>query len=114
MEQQVDQHRSKRSFEEGDQVFLHFQPYKKTSLKAKCHHKFAPKFYGPYHIIKSSSEVAYKLALPAQLKNHLVLHVSCLKKVVGQKCHVQTILPKLDEEDSIWLHQKDVLDTREC
>lgn len=28
MKQQVGQHRSKRSFEEGDQVFLHLQPYK--------------------------------------------------------------------------------------
>jgi len=33
MKQQVDQHRSERVFQEGDQVFLKLQPYKKTSLK---------------------------------------------------------------------------------
>ena len=35
MKQQVDQHRSERQFQEGDQVFLRLQPYKKTSLKDK-------------------------------------------------------------------------------
>jgi hypothetical protein len=34
MKQQADQHCSKRVFQEGDQVFLRLQPYKKTSLKA--------------------------------------------------------------------------------
>ena len=35
MKQQVDQHRSERQFQEGDQVFLRLQPYKQTSLKDK-------------------------------------------------------------------------------
>jgi hypothetical protein len=52
MKQQADQHHSERVFQEGDQVFLRLQPYKKTSLKAQGHHKLAPKFYGPYQIIK--------------------------------------------------------------
>jgi hypothetical protein len=33
MKQQVDQHRSERSFELGDGVFLRLQPYKQMSLK---------------------------------------------------------------------------------
>jgi septum formation inhibitor MinC len=33
MKQQVDQHRSERSFEVGDWVFLRLQPYKQMSLK---------------------------------------------------------------------------------
>jgi hypothetical protein len=37
MKQQVDQHCSKHSFVEGDQVFLFLQPYKQTSLKNKIH-----------------------------------------------------------------------------
>jgi hypothetical protein len=48
MKQQADQGRSKRQFEEGDQVFLRMQPYKKTSLKAEHCQKLAPIFYGPY------------------------------------------------------------------
>ena len=52
MKQQAYQHHSEDSFEEGDQVFLHLQLYKYTSLKDKFHYKFSPKFYGPYQIIQ--------------------------------------------------------------
>ena len=42
--------------------------------------------------------MAYKLELPASSQVHPVLHVSCLKKVIGDKILVQTIFPELDEE----------------
>eukprot|EP00253_Pinus_taeda_P027839 PITA_27839 len=58
-------------------------------------------------------EVAYKLAFPPTAKIHLVFHVSCLNKVVGNHCRIQTSLPKLDEEGSILLQPEQVLDTRE-
>eukprot|EP00253_Pinus_taeda_P031277 PITA_31277 len=57
-------------------------------------------------------EVDYKLALPPTTKIHLVFHVSCLKKVIGNNCRIQTSLPELDEEGSIWLQLDQVLDTR--
>ena len=44
MKQQVDQHHSKHSFEEGGHVFHHLQPYKNTYLKGKGYQKFAHKF----------------------------------------------------------------------
>jgi hypothetical protein len=47
--------------------------------------------------------MAYKLAMPNYSKLHIVFHVSCLKKVIGTKCHNQNSLPELDEEGSIWL-----------
>jgi hypothetical protein len=92
MKQQGDQHRSEMVFQEGDQVFLRLQPYNQTSRKSQGHHKLEPKFYGPYDIIKCIGSMAYKLALPATSEIHLVFHVSCMKKVVGQNCKVQTIL----------------------
>jgi hypothetical protein len=52
MKQQADQGRSECQFAEGDQVFLRLQPYKQTSLKDEHCQKLAPKFYGPYTIIK--------------------------------------------------------------
>eukprot|EP00253_Pinus_taeda_P029379 PITA_29379 len=58
-------------------------------------------------------EVTYKLPLPSTAKIHPVFHVSCLKKVIGNNYRIQTNLPKLDEEGSIWLQPEQVLDTRE-
>jgi hypothetical protein len=84
-------------------MFLHLQPFKKTSLKMDHCQKLAPKFCGPYTILKQVGQVAYQLALPNHSKLHLVFHVSCLKKAIGTKCHNQTSLPELDEEGSIWL-----------
>jgi hypothetical protein len=113
MKQQADQGRSERQFAEGDQVFLRLQPYKKTSLKAEHCQKLAPKFYGPYTVLKHVGQVTYQLALPSQSKLHPVFHVSCLKKVIGTRCQIQTNLPELAEEGSIWLQPEAVLDQRE-
>jgi hypothetical protein len=113
MKQQADQGRSERQFVEGDQVFLRLQPYKQTSLKAEQCQKLAPKFYGPYTVLKRVGQVAYQLALPSQSKLHPVFHVSCLKKVIGTRCQLQTNLPELAEEGSIWLQPEAVLDQRE-
>jgi hypothetical protein len=91
-------------------VFLRLQPYKKTSLKGDHCQKLAPKFYGPYTVLKHVGQVAYLLVFPSHSKLHPIFHVSCLKKVIGTKCQTQTDLPELNEEGSIWLHPQEVLD----
>jgi hypothetical protein len=113
MKQQADQGRSECQFVEGDHVFLQLQPYKQNPLKDDHCQKLAPKFYGPYTILKCVGQVTYQLAFPSHSKIHIVFHVSCLKKVIGTKCQSQTNLPKLDEEVSIWLHPQAVLDQHE-
>jgi hypothetical protein len=85
MKQKANQDRSKCQFVEGDQVLLQLQPYKKNSLKVDHCQKLAPKFYGPYTILKCVRQVAYQLALSSHSKIHLVFHVSCLKKVIGRR-----------------------------
>jgi hypothetical protein len=101
MKQQADQCHFERQFVEGDQVFLRLQPYKQTSLKAEYCQKLAPKFYGSYTVLKHVGQVAYQLVLPSQSKLHPIFHVSCLKKVIGTRCQIQTNLPELAEEGPI-------------
>jgi hypothetical protein len=103
MKQQAYQGCSKRQFVARDQVFLHLQPYRQTSLKDEHCQKLAPKFCGPYTILKCMGLMTYQLALPSHSKIHPGFHVSCLKKAIGTKCQNQTNLPELDVEGSIWL-----------
>ena len=79
MKKQEDQGCSEDQFAEGDQVFLQLQPYKQNFLKVEHCQKLAPKFYGPYTILKRVGQVAYQLALPSQSKLHHVFHVSCFQ-----------------------------------
>jgi hypothetical protein len=59
MKKQADQGHFECQFTEGDQMFLRLQPYKQTSLKAEHCQKLAPKFYGPYTVLKCVGQVAY-------------------------------------------------------
>jgi hypothetical protein len=110
MKKEVDQGHSECQFAKGDQVLLRLQPYKQTSLKADHCQKIVPKFYGPYTILKHVGQVAYQSALPSNSKLHPIFHVLCLKKVIGAKFQIQTNLPELAEEGSIWLQLEVVLD----
>ena len=56
--------------------------------------------------------MVYKLELPASSQVHPIFHVSCLKKVIGDKILVQTIFPELDEEGKIILEPEAVMETR--
>jgi hypothetical protein len=77
MNQQAYQGHFERQFSEGDQVFLHLQSYKHTSLKVEHCQKLSTKFYGPNTILKRVGPVAYQLALPKHSKLHHVFHFSC-------------------------------------
>ena len=113
MKQQADQHRSEKSFDVGDWVFLRLQPYKQMSLKqAKKDNKLSPKYYGPYKVLQKISTMAYKLQLLAASRLHLIFHFSSLKKVIADKLPVQTILPELDEEGKIILELEAITETR--
>jgi hypothetical protein len=94
MKQQANQHHSERSFEVGDWVFLRLQPYKQMSLnKDNKDNKLSLNYYGPYKVLQNVGTMEYKLELCAYSRVHLVFHVSCLKKVIGDKIPVQTIFP---------------------
>ena len=93
MKQQADQHRSEKSFDIGDLVFLRIQPYKQMPLKQdKKDKKLSPKYYGPYNVLQKIGTIAYKLELAASSRVPPIFHVSCLRKVISDKLLVQTIL----------------------
>eukprot|EP00253_Pinus_taeda_P008739 PITA_08739 len=59
---------------------------------------------GDQHRSERSLDVASRL--------HPIFHVSCLKKVIGDKLPVQTILPELDEEGKVILEPEAVIEIR--
>ena len=69
-------------FNVGDHVYLRVSPTKcvqRFGIKGKL----APRYIGPYEIIKECGPVAYRLRLPSQLAAiHNVFHISQLKKCV--------------------------------
>ena len=82
--------------------------------KSKKDNKLSLKYYGPYKVLQKIGTMAYKLKLPSSSRVHPVFHVSCLKKVIGNKIPVQTILLELDEEGKIILEPEVVTKTRIC
>ena len=63
-------------------------------------------------MLQKIGTMAYKLELPTSSGVHPILHVSCLKKVIGENIPVQTIFPELDEEGKIILEPEAVTETR--
>ena len=81
------------------------------SLKnTKKDNKLSPKYYGPYKVLQKIGSMDYKLELLASSRVHPVFHVSCLKKVIGDKIPVQTMLPELDEEGKVILEPEEITD----
>ena len=74
--------------------------------------KLSPKYYGHYKVLQNIGIMAYKMELPASSRVHPIFHVSCLKKVIGEKLSVETILLELDEEGNIILEPEAVTETR--
>ncbi|XP_070023153.1 uncharacterized protein [Nicotiana sylvestris] len=77
-------------FKEDDWVFLTVSPMN-VILRFGKKGKLSLRYVGPYKIIQRIGQVAYKLEMPPKMSLvHLVLHVSMLKKVVGDP---STIVP---------------------
>ena len=56
--------------------------------------------------------MVYKLELPTSSHIHAVFHVSCIKKVIGDKILIQTIFLDLDEEGKVILEPKKIYERR--
>ena len=78
----ADKRRKPLQFEIGDHIYLRVSPTKgvqRFGLKGKL----APRYIGPFEILKIYGPVAYRIRLPSQLAVvHDVFHISQLKKCV--------------------------------
>jgi hypothetical protein len=80
-------HRTDRSYEVGDQVFIPIRPNKST-IQFRKGTNLSPRFIGPFRIQEKIGPVAYRLVLPPHLhKNHNVFHVSVLRHYVADESH---------------------------
>ncbi|GJW86440.1 hypothetical protein Tco_0161780 [Tanacetum coccineum] len=76
----ADNRRKPLEFEVGDRVMLKVSPWKGVIRFGKKG-KLAPRYVGPFEILKRIGPVAYRLRLPEELSGvHDTFHVSNLKK----------------------------------
>ncbi|GKE78289.1 hypothetical protein Tco_1544409 [Tanacetum coccineum] len=85
-------------FEVGDRVMLKVSPWKGVIHFGKKE-KLAPRYVGPFEILKRTSPVAYRLRLPEELSGvHDTFHVSNLKKCLADaSLHVPLNEIKVDK-----------------
>ena len=74
-----DKRRRKLSFEVGDYVYLKVSPIRGTQ-RFQVQGKLAPRYIGPYRVVKRVGTVAYRIQLPEEMSDiHPVFHVSQLR-----------------------------------
>ncbi|GJU54059.1 putative reverse transcriptase domain-containing protein [Tanacetum coccineum] len=85
----ADNRRKPLEFEVGDKVLLKVSPWK-GMMRFRKKGKLAPRYVGPFEILKRIGPVAYRLRLPKELSEvHDTFHVSNLKKCLADaKLHV--------------------------
>lgn len=73
----------------------------------------AARYYGPFKISQRIGQVAYQLELPSYSKFHPVLHVSQLKRAVGDTPVSPTLPTQLTAECELVVEPEQVLEVRQ-
>lgn len=108
----ADQHRSERTLEVGDMVYIKLQPYRHTSLSIHHHLKLHSRYYGPFRVLERIGQTAYKLLLLEGCQLHHTFHISQLKKHLGPTVVPTPHLPLIDEHGAIRIAPKALLERK--
>jgi len=92
---QANRHRSERSFNPDNWVWVRLQPYRQQFVERHPCAKLDPRYSGPYQLIHRIDAVAYELHLPS---TSLVFHVSLLRAFKGT--HVASALNSPSHADT--------------
>ena len=74
MKRHTDKHRSERSFNVEDSLYLKLQPCIQSSVAIRSNNKLSFQFFGPFQIVERVGTVAYRLQLPEGSAIHPVFH----------------------------------------
>ena len=110
----ADRQRRPLEFQEGDYVFLKVSP-KKGVFRFGKKGKLAPRYIGPFEVIKVVGKATYQLQLPAQwFEVHDIFHVSMLRKCLSDVMPVMN-LEDIEVQDGVTYEEQPVriLDTKE-
>ncbi|XP_075492520.1 uncharacterized protein LOC142530577 [Primulina tabacum] len=100
----TDKRRRDPEFAARDHIFIKITPMKGV-MRFEKKHKLNPKFIGPFEILVKVGTLAYRVASSPNLACvHNVVHVSMLKKYMGNPSHVLSfeplkLSPKLSSEE---------------
>jgi hypothetical protein len=91
----ADKKRREASYNPGDFAYLKVSPIRGTR-RFQVYGKLAPRYIGPYKVLRRVEAVAYRLELPEEMSDiHPVFHVSqlrrCLKVLEEKRVPVETI-----------------------
>nr|GEX47692.1 putative reverse transcriptase domain-containing protein [Tanacetum cinerariifolium] len=96
----ADKRRKPLEFKVGDRVLLKVSPCKGVVRFGKKG-KLAPRYVGPFEIVKCIRPVAYRLKLPQELSCvHDTFHVSNLKKCLAE-LDVQVALDEIEIDENL-------------
>ena len=103
--------RKAHNFVPGDQVWLSTKGITMPWDKERKSKKLTARFYGPFEVIRQTSEVTYELDLPKASNIHPIFHVALLKPVTSLKDLRAPALPEGEDGDeyeieSILAHRK--------
>jgi hypothetical protein len=110
----ADRRRKPPQFQVGDFLYLRVSPTKGVQYFG-IKGKLAPRYVGPFEILKVCGPVAYKLRLPSQMAAiHDVFHISQLKKCIKVPMEIiETPAVEIEPDLSYTEQPIQVLDTKE-